>query len=181
MLNINKIVSEFDEYISKLGLSFEGVVIGGAALNLLGVVSRLTRDCDVLDPQIPADILDASVEFAKEQRTLGNLDITEKWFNNGPSSLKRHLPKGWESRLVPVFSGKAIIFRGLGRADLLKTKLYAQSDRQDDLDDCVALKPTLEELKDSLEWVQFQDANPTWPDHVQNIFKEVAEALGYEF
>lgn len=45
----------------------------------------------------------------------------------------------------------------------------------------VALKPTLQELKDSLEWVQFQDANPTWPDHVQNIFKEVAEALGYEF
>ncbi len=181
MLPINKIISSFDAYLAIRGLHFEGVVIGGAALNLLGVVSRLTRDCDVLDPQIPDEILSASIAFANEQRSIGNVDITKHWFNNGPATLKRNLPKKWESRLVPVFTGKAIIFKGLARADLLKTKLYAQADRQDDLADCVALKPTLLELKDSIEWVQNQDANPNWPKHVENIFTEVAKVLGYEF
>ena len=57
MLPISKIVSEFDAYLAKRKLKFEGVIIGGAALNLLGVVSRLTRDCDVLDTSIPKEIL----------------------------------------------------------------------------------------------------------------------------
>ena len=182
MLPISKIVSEFDAYLAKRKLKFEGVIIGGAALNLLGVVSRLTRDCDVLDPSIPKEILKASEDFATEAIAQDStLLIQKNWLNNGPDSLKKHLPKGWENRLVPAFSGKAIIFQCLGREDLLKTKLYAQSDRQEDLDDCVALKPTLKELKDSIEWVQFQDANPNWPAHVENVFKEIAEALGYEF
>lgn len=182
MVIINKIIAGFDEYLEKQKLSFEAVVIGGAALNLLGVVSRLTRDCDILDPNIPEKILQASEDYAQQLISQDNTTLVQKnWLNNGPTSLKQNLPKGWESKLQPLFSGKAIIFHTLGRSDLLKTKLYAQCDRQDDFDDCIALKPTLTELKESIQWVKYQDTNPNWPNHVEIIFKELAKTMGYEF
>jgi hypothetical protein len=37
----------FDRYLLGRGLALEAVVIGGAALSLLGVITRPTRDCDV--------------------------------------------------------------------------------------------------------------------------------------
>jgi hypothetical protein len=46
------------------GFSSDAVVISGAALNLLGVVSRLTKDCDILHPEIPNEIAEASRGFA---------------------------------------------------------------------------------------------------------------------
>ncbi|MCP4603751.1 MAG: hypothetical protein GY847_25080 [Proteobacteria bacterium] len=45
-------VTLFDAFPAERGLSFEAVVIGGAALGLLGLVSRQTRDCDILHPQL---------------------------------------------------------------------------------------------------------------------------------
>jgi hypothetical protein len=38
------ILLSFDQYLTERRLQFDAVVIGGAALNLLGVVSRLTKD-----------------------------------------------------------------------------------------------------------------------------------------
>lgn len=40
----------FDRYLTGRGLRLDAIVIGGAALNLLGVVSRATKDCDIIDP-----------------------------------------------------------------------------------------------------------------------------------
>ena len=57
---------EFDEYLAVRKLQFEAIVIGGAALAILGVVSRETQDCDVLDPNIPLDIEKAAHEFSHE-------------------------------------------------------------------------------------------------------------------
>ena len=47
---------EFDAFLQKNNATFSAVVIGGASLNLLGVISRETRDCDILDPNIPEKI-----------------------------------------------------------------------------------------------------------------------------
>jgi len=41
----------FDAFLAQRGLHFEGIVVGGAALNLMGVIARATKDCDVLDLQ----------------------------------------------------------------------------------------------------------------------------------
>ena len=182
MIEIVKVISEFDSFLFLRSLRFKGIVIGGAALNLLGIVSRLTNDCDVLDPNIPNEILKASEDFAlnkiaKEPNCL----IKKDWLNNGPTSLKQNLPKFWEARTQPLFIGKAIEFHTLGRPDLIMTKLYAHCDRQSDLFDCLALKPSIQELKDSIEWVKYQDAKPKWPAHVEEIFKKLAKELSYEF
>ena len=79
-------------------LRLDAVVIGGAALNLLGVVSRPTKDCDILYPQLPAAIAEAARAFAAELRRRGQV-LADDWLNNGPASLADQLPSRWQRRL----------------------------------------------------------------------------------
>ena len=131
-------LTAFDAYLAGRALRLEAVVIGGAALNLLGVVARPTRDCDILVPALAPAITEAARAFAAEMRTAGDT-LQDDWLNNGPASLARELPDGWRDRLQPLFSGAALELRALGRSDLLRTKLFALCDRGLDLGDCLAL------------------------------------------
>ena len=79
-------IERFDLFLETRGLRLDAVVIGGTALVLLEVVSRQTRDCDILDPQIPVDVADAAREFALDVRN-GGEPLDDEWLNNGPSSL----------------------------------------------------------------------------------------------
>jgi hypothetical protein len=150
------IIPDFDHYLAEHGLRFEAVIIGGAALVLLGVVLRATDDCDVLDPVIPEGVLEAAKRFAKTR------DLNPDWLN-----CKSHdfvgvpgcLPTGWRGRLRPLFTGRAIAFQTLGRQDLLCTKLVALVDRGTDYQDCVALQPTTAELQAAWPFVQDYEAN----------------------
>jgi hypothetical protein len=105
-----EILVSFDRYVSERGLHFEAVVIGGAALNLLGVVSRMTKDCDILYPEIPKEIAEASRAFAIEARAQGET-LQDDWLNNGPASLRSQLLPQWRSAckrylvVMPSISG----------------------------------------------------------------------------
>lgn len=89
-MNTRETLNLFDQYLSIRGLRFEAVAIGGAALNLLGAVSRPTKDCDILSPEIPEEIGEASRAFAVEIRTQGEV-FRDDWLNNGPASLADQL------------------------------------------------------------------------------------------
>jgi len=177
---MKEILEAFDQYLVKRNLHFSATIIGGAALIVLGIIDRTTHDVDCLDPKIPDEIKKASVDFAKSY-SVDNFSLTDNWFNNGPASLKIDLSDGWETRLVPLFEGQNLKLQTLGRLDLLKTKLFGYCDRQQDLQDCLALKPTLEELKDCFPWLRDRDANPMWPEHVKVSLETLATRLGYEF
>ena len=92
-------------------------MIGGAALNLLGVVSRMTKDCDILYPEIPKEIAEASRAFAIEARAQGET-LQDDWLNNGPASLRSQLLPQWEERLQTVFSGNCLASTGNGESVL---------------------------------------------------------------
>ena len=171
-------IEAFDARLVGLDLRLEAIVIGGSALALLGVTSRQTRDFDIIAPEIPVTILEVAKAFAQEQRRLG-VELIDDWLNNGPMQLGDVLPQGWHLRVVLAFEGKALVLHSLGRADLLKTKLFALCDRGTDLPDCVALAPTAAELAESLPWVAFQDANPDWPAHVAATLADLARRLGH--
>src|SRR5215469_159085 len=173
-----EILALFDRYLVERHLRFEGVVIGGAALNLLGVVSRLTKDCDILTPEIPKQIDEASRAFARQMRAAGGT-LQDEWFNSGPASLRDQLLHGWEKRLQDAFVGQAIHLHTLGREDLLCAKLFALCDRGIDLADCIALAPTRAELTKVLAWLEQQDANSQWPAHVQATVADLARRLGH--
>ena len=171
-------IEAFDARLVGLDLRLEAVVIGGSALALLGVTSRQTRDFDIIAPELPIAILEVARAFAREQRELG-VELIDDWLNNGPMQLGDVLPEGWRLRVVLAFEGNALVLHSLGRADLLKTKLFALCDRGTDLPDCVDLAPTAAELAEALPWVSFQDANPDWPAHVAATLADLGRRLGH--
>jgi len=81
----------FDRLLAQRGLRLDSIVVGGAALNLLGVISRETKDCDILHPSLGDAIQKASREFAKGIRASGGV-LVEEWLNNGPATLVGDLP-----------------------------------------------------------------------------------------
>jgi hypothetical protein len=171
-------IKGFYRHLADRGLSFEGVAIGGTALVLLGFIKRATKDCDILCPELPAEIVEAAREFAKAMTLAGEV-LREDWFNNGPASLIRDLRPGWEQRLQPAFAGQSLVLRTLGRPDLLCAKLFALCDRQLDLADCLALVPSPDELSNTLPWLEDQDANPEWPAHVRSTITDLGRRLGH--
>jgi hypothetical protein len=162
---MKEVIVEFDQFLLTKGLCFSAVIIGGAALNIMDISSRKTRDVDCLDPEIPVEIKIASKDFATIRSDLG-LDIN--WLNNGPITLKTDLPNGWRARIDTLFVGKSLNLSVLGRADLLKSKLFAYCDR---------ITPDFEDLKDAIDWVQNRDAHPSWPAHVEKSFSILSKAL----
>src|SRR3989339_1258162 len=101
---MKNIIQSFDNYLFKNKLKFDAVVIGGAALIIMDVVSRKTRDIDCLDPEISEQIKKASQQYAKE---FPEFRLDENWLNNGPVDLKRNLLSDWRFRLQEIFTGKA--------------------------------------------------------------------------
>jgi len=173
-------LTRFDVFLTARGLGLDAIVVGGTALALLGVVTRETRDCDVIHPELSGDVQDAAKAFAQQESQKGE-PLSADWLNNGPASLTALLPPGWQNRLQPVFTGKAMTLRCLGRRDLLLTKLFALCDRGSDLLDCMALRPSVDELRALMPWVQQQDANPDWPAHVEQTLQDLARRLGHGF
>jgi hypothetical protein len=171
-------IERFDRFLDAEGLALEAVVIGGVAMALLGVTSRQTKDCDVLVPEVPPEIADAARRFAAQERAAGN-PLDEGWLNNGPASLADALPPGWRSRVRTLFEGWALRLLTLGRVDLLRSKRFALCDRALDLQDCVALQPTEQELDEILPWLVLQVANPDWPEHVRATIEDLRGRLDH--
>ena len=171
-------LTRFDAFLATRGLELDAVVIGGAALVLLGVVDRVTRDCDVLQPDLPLPIAEAAIAFAVETRKGGD-ELADDWLNNGPSALIKALEPGWEGRVVRLFTGRALRLSVPGRSDLLCSKLWALCDRLTDFDDCVALAPSAAELAAVLPWLEVQDLNPDWPQHVREQLDRLRRTLGH--
>ncbi len=173
-----ELIQAFDEFLKSKKLTFEGVAIGGGALIILEVISRVTRDIDVLSPEIPENIHHAAVEFAQQEKRWG---LKENWLNNGPISLQKDLGSHWQLHLQEIFRGKSLILYTLGKADLLKTKLFAYCDRTEpDFQDLINMKPTSEEIDQAKSWVLERDMSPLWPNRVETAFADLKKALGYE-
>jgi hypothetical protein len=169
-------ITAFDDFLAARGAGFSGIVIGGTALALIGIVVRPTRDCDVLDPPIPAELATYARAFAAQRRATGD-PLGDDWFNAGPASLTKVLPTGWRDRLIDAFTGRALRLRTLGRSDLLASKLFALCDRGTDLGDCLALAPTPTELSTAQPWLEYQDANPDWPAHTRGVIADLGRRL----
>lgn len=171
-------IAAFDAHLARRDLELEAVVVGDAALCLLGIVDRATRDVDVLRPELPALVQEAAREFARMRQEQGD-ELQDNWLNNGPVSLAGDLSEGWETRTIEVFRGSAVILWTLGRTDLLGSKLCALCDRGIDLQYCLAMAPTRDELAEIEPWLVKQDANEEWPQHVRAVLEDLGQRLGH--
>ncbi len=158
------------------------IISGGAALTIDGVVSRTTKDVDVvalLDERsivdarpLPSVIKNASLLVAQ---TLG---LNEDWLNDGPASqINFGFPDGFADRLEPRRYGDHLKVYFIGRLDQIHFKLFASVDQGPGkhTQDLLALRPTSEEMVTAGQWVKGQDASELF----QKLLKETMEGLGY--
>jgi Nucleotidyltransferase of unknown function (DUF6036) len=172
--NQSDILKRVDEELARIGELRTLIICGGGALIVMGIIDRQTRDVDVLEPEIDPILKAIAARIGKE------FGLSEKWLNNGPESLRRDLNTGWEKRTTSIFKGKALELRGLGRADLLASKLFAFCDREDDFEDVLEMKPTKSELEDIFPWVLQRDGSAYWPKRVEDCFLRLRKKLKYE-
>jgi hypothetical protein len=143
------------------------LVCGGAALTVMGLVTRATDDIDVLAlvldekdvaaKPFPEELEDATRRVA---RTRG---LPEKWLNPGPADMQQFgLPEGIVGRASKKEYGELLSVRFLDRYDQIHLKLYAAVDLSGGkhLSDLNQLAPTSEELADAARWCVQQDPSP---------------------
>jgi hypothetical protein len=162
------------------------VIVGGAALGLLGVVTRATRDVDILAFARPGG-RDAWTlvpppaplpeSLAAAIGTVGrDSGLADDWLNTGPAlQWKQGLPPGLATRIE--WRQYAALRVGLvGRKDLIWFKLFAAADDRPEGRhgrDLGALDPTDAELEEAAGWVKRQDAGPAFPGLVDDVVNHV--------
>ncbi|MDP1608379.1 MAG: hypothetical protein Q8L98_03585 [Chlamydiales bacterium] len=109
------------------------VAIGGGGLLLLGMISRSTKDVDVVAlvdhgdfisaKHLPIPLFEAIAEVGAA------LQLGENWMNTGPSDLfLMGLPEGFADRMSTSHYG-GLILHLAGRFDQICFKLYASVDQ----------------------------------------------------
>lgn len=161
---------------------FSVVIVGGAALNLLGFVSRATSDVDIIafasqGDGTPGEVLSRPPdpiprELASAIHAVANdMNLDPDWMNIGTAlQWSQGLPSGLGERIVwrHFGPGEAPSFGldvGLvSRYDLIFFKLYAAADDAHTgsvhYKDLLALKPTASELDAAADWIRPQNASP---------------------
>lgn len=179
----------FDEPLSVLGqlleergLRYELLAIGGGALQLLGLITRSTKDIDVValvedGRAIPIPSLPGPLRRAVED-TASVLRLPPEWFNAGPRSLMDlGLPDGSVGRSHRRQWG-GLVLHLADRRDQICFKLYAavdQGPRSKHFDDLRRLEPTNDELRTAAAWSQSHDPSPGFAAELRGALRD----LGY--
>ncbi len=188
---IDRILDALGDQLAAAGSEpLDLLVCGGSALHALHLVTRTTKDVDVVarieggsgamhrpDP-FPQALASA---IAKVARDFG---LKDDWFNPGPASaLDFGLPDGVLKRAEVARYGSHLIVRFFSRYDQIHFKLYAAVDQGGKhYADLLALNPTAEELLAAAKWSMTHDVSEAYRGEVKRILigmghNDVAERL----
>lgn len=173
-MNIKDSLILLNIYLGKKGVKRSFIICGGASLVLQGIISRTTKDIDIIAPPID-DILKASALSVSQ-----DLGLDDHWLNTGPESISKDLASGWESRVFEVFNDSNLSVFSISRSDLIFTKFWALCDRQKDKQDLIFLNPSLIELEEAIKQTLSKDQNSHWPEWVNKQGDILKKELGYE-
>ncbi len=147
------------EQLAAHGERYTLAVVGGSALLALGLISRATKDVDVVAivndtglvsaHPLPAALLDAAHRVARD------FALPDDWLNPGPTSLlDLGLPNGFMERAERRDFGPGLAVLFASRVDQISLKLYATVDQGagKHLTDPEASAPTDQELVDAARW-----------------------------
>ena len=189
---INRILSALGEQMVLIKCEpMDLLVCGGSALNVLNLVSRTTKDVDVVAKIIHKEniVLVRPDPFPEElEKAIGKVArdfaLTDNWFNAGPASaLDFGLPEGVINRAETHEYGTLLTVRFFSRYDQIHFKLYAAVDQGGKhYEDLLALKPRAEELFDAAVWSMTHDVSEPYRDEVKKLligmgYKNVAERI----
>lgn len=167
------------------GPEVELVVCGGSALQVLGLVDRVTRDVDVLAlartgcngdvellprQDLPEDVLKAADIVARD------LDLAPDWLNTKAAKSGQSVPDGLAQRLHTRRYGKRLVVHFIDRFDQICLKLHAVVDRDAStrhLVDLRALNPSEQELIQAARWCCNQDGGDKFRDWVKSCLVKI--------
>lgn len=183
---------EIDQVLSALGEqltamkkpSVDLLVCGGSALHALRLVTRPTKDVDVvaLLSETPADglamhtakpfpphLVEAAAKVGRD------LHLKDGWLNAGPTSaLDFGLPEGVLDRAEVRSYGKHLTVRFISRYDQVHFKLYAAVDQAGKhYQDLLELNPSAQELEQAARWSMTHDVSEPYRGEVKRILKEM--------
>jgi len=171
-------IEAFDRHLLGLGLRFEGVVIGGSALGLMGVIQRPTRD--VRHPCARATACDRLGGARLRDGTAQGRRRPARRLAQQRSDAAGRRPARWMARARGAhLRGTGPRAQHAGQVRPAQEQLFALCDRGTDLPDCIALAPTAEELAECVPWLEVQDGNELWPAHVRATVADLARRLGH--
>lgn len=164
------------EQVSARGQSYTIAVVGGAALLALGLVSRATRDVDIValvEDEVLTSAEPLPVPLAEAARVVGrDFGLAEGWLNAGPTSLMDFgLPEGFHARTHRRDFGDALHVLLASRVDQIHLKLYAVVDQGagKHLNDLRALNPTSDELLAAARWSRTHDPSEGYRDGLVRV------------
>lgn len=173
--NLKEILTELDQELTAASEQRTLVVCGGGALLAVDVISRTTRDIDVITPELDPVLQKIAAEVGKRH------GLEPGWLNNGPASLARDLQQGWRERTTLIYRGRSLVMESLGRRDLLATKLFAFCDRDEqDLEDILQMRISWSEVAVWEDWLLERDASELWPGRVRARLTILKQRLGHE-
>jgi hypothetical protein len=179
----DQLLRALGEQLAARNESYTLAVVGGSALLALGLISRSTRDVDVLAvvendelvsaQPLPATLLDAAHTVALD------FGLPDEWLNPGPTSLlDLGLPHGFYERAQHRIYGPGLEILFASRIDQIHLKLYATVDQGTGkhLEDLEALQPSGQELLDAAHWSRSHDPS----DGYLGVLKRVLVHFGVD-
>ena len=173
------------ELLRDRGLRYELLAIGGGALQLLGLITRPTRDIDVIGLVADADVVAMGTlpgplqQAVEDTATLFRLPTT--WFNAGPRSLTDlGLPDGILERAHRREWG-GLVLHIADRRDQIFFKLYAavdQGPRSKHFDDLRRLKPSPADLRAAAAWARSHDPSEAFNTELQGALRDLGTGDG---
>jgi hypothetical protein len=182
--DINKYLNALSEQLDLQGVrNVSLVVVGGAALSVLGLSQRTTRDIDTIAFLVTSQagyrnliraVFDDKIERAAAA-VARDYGLPEDWINPGPAGqLDTGLPDGFQDRLIPIRYGESLVVYYCSRLDLIHLKLYASVDvRGRHLDDLKAMNPNPYEIEAAARWCLSQDVSEPFRDLLKSILEEL--------
>lgn len=161
--NLNSLFDQLNGSLNKLKEHRKIVIYGGAALIALNHIARATVDIDVFAPRLDE-------VFKKVIKEVGEKNqFNEHWINSTGKAFVKELPKGWQNRTFEIYKGSNLTVLSLGRIDLIFSKLLAELDRAEDLEDVKGLKPSISELDIVAEPLMALENNQAWKKKVSEL------------
>lgn len=153
----------------------------GAALNISGLLTRLTADVDVLGAmhangelgEMPDWIHPPAAEVAEE------LGLERRWLNDAAASVaSMGLPAGILQRVTRHDFGKKLQVAIISRLDLIALKCFAALNPgfgEKHLGDLVDLNPIAEEMSFACDWLLNRPTSPEFRAAV----RQLCDVLGH--
>jgi hypothetical protein len=182
---MDELLGAVSEQLALRGKRYTIAVVGGSALIALGLVSRVTRDVDVVavlrdeelvsSQPLPTGLLDAADIVAHD------FGLPSSWLNAGPASLfDLGLPDGFEQRAERRSYGQALQVLFASRLDQIHFKLYAAVDQGAGrhLADLQALTPSGDELIQAAQWSETHDTSEGYGAMLANALEHFGVTYG---